>query len=553
MLKSAMNIEGTPLTISHAGGGPDRGLLCSTPDPALTSYTTSDFVQATLTFDQPLPANLHLQDVTGFPGFRLTINDGHQTLVSPPLADVLISTDSVGQIIAPWRVIRSCCLFPHNSIHTLNYPDVNGIGDSGTLSGPVPGAGFPDTPWDFGGIIGSPGRWGAPSGGGGGDSSTSYGALANAIVANRFIAFDSFRANVNSLDVFDAYALNYTTTGSALGRGKTFFVSQLPNGNQVTPGLSVGAYANGAGSSGQTAAHGVAFRTYRYTGTVPATIVLHATVHGRLREPSFGLGSGPFGAFAEISVINSGTFKSLLPTSPQQYEDFFFGILGKHTDNVRPHDLFALHPAAKFVSGRFAGIVESLVSNTNASIDFPIDDEYHTKTLSVPIALSPNQSFTVLFDIAAESHTCFEGCGGTSVNFFSSLSSDNVMFTDSAGTPVTLIEPVGGPVTVPGPLVLQGNVTSIKEVIASIPAERFFAPNPKTAENRRKAMLNMLDNVTSLMEAQKYQDAIDQLRDMVKKTDGVLFPPDWIQPDESEVVKKLLSDLIADITSVLPQ
>lgn len=139
--------------------GQPGGVLCTTPPPGSTSYTTDDFVTATLTLTDPLPANLQRVDIRNHVGFSLTMNDGHQELTLEPLVpgEALVSTDAAGNIIGPWSMIIGCCLFPNNSIATLNDPDVRGIGDQGALSAPQ--GNFPDTPFDSGVIFRSPGVW----------------------------------------------------------------------------------------------------------------------------------------------------------------------------------------------------------------------------------------------------------------------------------------------------------------------------------------------------------------------------------------------------------
>jgi len=451
-------------------------------------------------------------------------------------------------------------IFPNNGIATLNYPGVRGISDSGSLSGPT--FNFPNTPNDsgFNGFPGgSPGTWGAPTGGGGEPASISLnGVLANALTTAGTVFVpcslgtsqrclqDIFVGNVNNASVFDATA--YARSGGrAAARGKMVYESTLP-GLQGTPGLSVGAFANGNSSSdaASAAAHGVAFRTYHYTGTVPTTVVLNATVSGNFIILDPELPVGVMRLFTEISVVKNATFASLLPNDPALLENFFFGIPYKHTDAVNDFDFFNLRPAQQFASGKLAG----------DTFRFGTEGNYQpSKSFSIPIPLNPDQSFTVLFHIATQStlgqFVIFFGAG--TVDFFGSLSSAPQMFTDESGNPVNLIEAVGGALTVPGPLTLQGEVTSLKQLIASVPNSSLFAPNPKTAENRRKAMLDMLDEVDRLIGANKYQDAIGQLRAILAKTDGILFPPDFIKPDESNLVKKLVTDLIADLVLALPK
>jgi surface antigen len=123
------------------------------------SYSASDRVTARLTLASPLPAGATLLNVRSFPGFSLSMNDGHQTMVmtSSSPGEVLVSTDGSGNLIGPWSVFINCCLNPNNNIFTLNYPGVRGVGDGGYLS--APNGSFPSTPFDGGQVFSNPGRW----------------------------------------------------------------------------------------------------------------------------------------------------------------------------------------------------------------------------------------------------------------------------------------------------------------------------------------------------------------------------------------------------------
>jgi len=122
--------------------GPDTsGPSCPSVDPAYTSYTTSDFLSATLTFDSPLPANLNDQDLRNFAGFTLILNDRHQTLIAPgDIASVgaVVWTDATGQIIG-WSVSIQGDSTVNNQVSTRSYPAL-GISpdDLGLLAGQPP-------------------------------------------------------------------------------------------------------------------------------------------------------------------------------------------------------------------------------------------------------------------------------------------------------------------------------------------------------------------------------------------------------------------------------
>lgn len=67
--------------------------------------TTSDRITATLQLSSWLPPNQTCIDPRGLPGFTLVMNDGLHGEI-PPLFifTVLVSTDSVGQIVAPYEL-----------------------------------------------------------------------------------------------------------------------------------------------------------------------------------------------------------------------------------------------------------------------------------------------------------------------------------------------------------------------------------------------------------------------------------------------------------------
>lgn len=129
-----------------------------------SSYTTSDRVTGTLTLAVALPPNLNLENIRGYSGFALTLNDGHQSLTLTPTTpgEALVSTDASGQIVGPWSFIVNCCFYPNNGVSTVSYPGVRGVFDWGILSSPS--SSFPNTPLDYGQRIIAPGTWSvAPS------------------------------------------------------------------------------------------------------------------------------------------------------------------------------------------------------------------------------------------------------------------------------------------------------------------------------------------------------------------------------------------------------
>lgn len=108
-----------------------------------------------------------------------------------------------------------------------------------------------------------------------------------------------------------------------------------------------------------------------------------------------------------------------------------------------------------------------------------------------------------------------------------------------------------GVVPPPTPDVLQQQVRVIQTDIANFAVTSFDGPNENAQENRRGSLLNMLDNVFDAIGMEDYQGALDQLRDLLAKTDGDPQPADWIvDPDATTTVKEAVDTLISDILAV---
>ena len=157
---------GNPFTLFSCGlAVPGPGTtLCSTPGPnGFTSYTAANFVSGTLTFTNPLPANMPLGDVTGLPGFQLSLNDGQHTVTNTITQGLIVqvSTDASGNIASWWIVMNTG--YPDNGdISTDNFssitfgPEVSDNGDLADPGGSVPG--------NFAYNFNSPGVWTTGSG-----------------------------------------------------------------------------------------------------------------------------------------------------------------------------------------------------------------------------------------------------------------------------------------------------------------------------------------------------------------------------------------------------
>jgi len=134
---------GNPFTFFSCGpSSPGPGTLDCPNDPApgntLTSYTATDHVSATLSFNTPLPANLSYQDVSTLSGFLLSMTDGHQNLSTathPAGIIAKVSTDGGGNIIGPWLLVINVGNAADSGISSENEPPVLPfVQDQGTLA-----------------------------------------------------------------------------------------------------------------------------------------------------------------------------------------------------------------------------------------------------------------------------------------------------------------------------------------------------------------------------------------------------------------------------------
>jgi len=110
--------------------------------------------------------------------------------------------------------------------------------------------------------------------------------------------------------------------------------------------------------------------------------------------------------------------------------------------------------------------------------------------------------------------------------------------------------PAGSGVVGPTPDVLQEITLAIQDLIISFQTSNFYAPNDKARENRRKALLNMLDKVFDAIGIGDFQAAIDQLRDVLAKSDGLGPPdsaPDWIIGTDAQAVFQAAFNLVDDL------
>ena len=164
--QATYSYRGNPFTLFSCGpSNPGPGdVLCSTPGPnAFTSYTAADFVSGTLTFTNPLPANMSLQDLTSLPGFQLTLNDGQHTVtnaIAPGLI-VQVATDASGNIVSWWLIMNTGGT-QNGGIGTVNFS--NPVSGSHVFDQGVLACCDPTVPGNLAYLFSSPGTWTSGSG-----------------------------------------------------------------------------------------------------------------------------------------------------------------------------------------------------------------------------------------------------------------------------------------------------------------------------------------------------------------------------------------------------
>jgi hypothetical protein len=68
-----------------------------------------------------------------------------------------------------------------------------------------------------------------------------------------------------------------------------------------------------------------------------------------------------------------------------------------------------------------------------------------------------------------------------------------------------------------------------------------------SADNRLKALRNMLEAISDLIVGEYYDDAYEQLIDILKKCDGQDPPPDFVTGEAREELANMIMELMEDI------
>ena len=395
------------------------GSSCSTPTAGDT-YTTSDYVFASLTVTSPLAPNLSQVSIydpynnTTAPGFLLTMQDGQQTFSS---ADsnmsiaALVSTDSNGNITSWWAQLCGISGLD-NCVSTANNPGVQGVQDYGQTI-------FTDTQWNEG-ASSSPGAWYV-----GRSGTATWFYLEGDVFGLPFGPYTAITGGDN--------VVNSTQWNFEIPSGWTYGHGQLnSNGNSY---LSAGAYAASSGpcSGGNCdiatgAARGLAYETFTNTGA-GITVQLNAALEGEFINSSGGIAS------AAVYVVDAGDFASAVPAGSAAAS---FLLANSSITNFGGAGLSL---AGLFPEGLLATSTATEQASAGSTVSVPVITEQYT--------VKAGESITVIFDVAAYAPEGTIGGGPATVNFASTLAPGPNLFTDVNNNPVTQIVALAPPLSTP--------------------------------------------------------------------------------------------------------
>lgn len=472
---------GRPFTLFSCGpSGPGTG-DCPWGDPRIvSSYTPSDFVSATLKLSTALGPNLNFQDVSGLPGFQLTMSDGVQTFSTathPPGVLAEVSTDGSGNIIAPWFVGIFVGGSTCPQIFSVNEPGSNFVLDQAFVSfcaDPTHGdiglnqsATFPPGT--------GPGTWGA----GGVTLTHNFGTFTR--IVQHTTCCDGFVVdNVDAIQGGVGQARTFSGGGSTMG--EEFAAGALTplilNGNTLTNnGLNAGAWSDA--NLGVGSGRGLAFATYT-NNTNTTVLKVNAVLDGELQPDVFGLPDGNLTAGGAIHVYDTDKFNAAITAGIGS------GTLGQFLLGSSPSTPVIPNLASANIGEATVGFANGPFTPPNPPIAAPLSAQF-----TIPIG----KSFTVVFDVTASGVTQGGGCftckqGTGFVNFINTLKPAANFFTDASGNAVTGITAVGAPAVLPAgaaSLTLApstgSNVAGSQHTVTATETDSANAPVPNSFVN----------------------------------------------------------------------
>jgi len=164
--------------------------------------------------------------------------------------------------------------------------------------------------------------------------------------------------------------------------------------------------------------------------------------------------------------------------------------------------------------------------------DFTITDGPAT-----PLVIAPNTSIGVDFEITYAPAT--EAPAAAVVTIVSDDEDESIIDVALSGVGIVIVVPP---------------TQQIQDILdyfdASVIDGTLVGYGPgNSASKRLKALRNMIESASDLINASAYAQAIDQLESIAKKTDGVSKPQDFVVGGAAAVLNTMINDLIADLAS----
>jgi len=436
-LPTSYQYTGHPFNLFTCGLEPNSTNItvdCTFTNPQ-SSYTTADSVTATLTLAAPLAPNLVSQDVSSYPGFTLTMHDGLQTLTAttPVGTRAVISTDPAGNIIAPWDVFIDAGGAANNSILTANDPAQPSQFDWGFLTSPQTG------PANGGLASNSPGVWSAVSQGG-----ISWGAF------TRVNQFDSSGDQDDIVNGGLTIPLVENGTGSQYGQNFARANFEPLNlltaaGSTITLNMGPAAGAWSDSNLGVGSGRGLAFATFNApplgANSQPIPFKVNAILEGQYDHDVFGLPDGTLSAAAQVMVVDTALFTSIINAPGRNAAQFLMGGPPGTTVATPATALGNLHTAlaSAILPNGYA------IASPIAGIQ-PLGTRFTLPVNTGLVTVAPGKQFTIIFDVSA--YTAVGGfvgwaAGTGDANFLRTLQPAANLFTDANGNPIAGITGVG--------------------------------------------------------------------------------------------------------------
>jgi hypothetical protein len=174
--------------------------------------------------------------------------------------------------------------------------------------------------------------------------------------------------------------------------------------------------------------------------------------------------------------------------------------------------------------------VSSVTLTGDAAFTFTIEP-------ATPLVIIPNTSIGVDYEVTFAPST--QGSFSAVVQVVSDDADESVVEVALSG--------VGIVTEVPPQQQIQDIMTFFDDAVADGTLLGYGPGN--SPANRLKALRNMIEAASDLINAGAYELAAAQLDDIAKKTDGVPKPQDFVVGDSVAVLNTMVNDLIADLAS----